>query len=463
VPRRRRTLALCALTTLALAPSAARATTVTYVKDGDVYAVPAAGGSAQLVAAKQGEVWFNSVAQADNGRLVAVRNERGKISTLSWYTLFGPDGSTIRESPLPGQPGWQIYAYPLGIDLTADGKFMAYGYSNSSYNGSYQFDNGTYFVGAENYNSLQPLWMAGYQQPAWVGDRLVAVTSSGGGVYVNRDPGYADGTKMDSWLTLSLGAGEDVTDLDVDATGQTLAFALTTYAQGSSTVTAARALLVRTAGLGGAYVDDCVLPAAGKATGVAVSADGTQVAWIDDEGVKVAGAPRFDGPATCNLSSPAVVVGPAGASDLAIGAFAPPAPAAPAAPGTPSDGGTSTPAPGAGTPAAPGTPGTPGTGSTTTAQPLTATLPASRRAAALRAGWRLTVRSAAAGTAAATLTVRGRVIATGSVKLAAGRAATLRLKATKAAARRLKAYRGKRATLVVRVGKARTTRTVRLT
>ena len=62
---------------------------------------------------------------------------------------------------------------------------------------------------------------------------------------------------------------------------------------------------------------DCFVPTAGVATDVSVSMDATRIAWTDDQGLKVAGAPTGTA-LECVLSSPPVVISPT-ASQGAIG------------------------------------------------------------------------------------------------------------------------------------------------
>jgi hypothetical protein len=78
------------------------------------------------------EKWL-AVAASDGGRIVAARNEPGKISSLSWFKVWEPDGTSTVEGPLNAPGGWAIYVYPLGFDVTADGVHMVYGYSNSGF------------------------------------------------------------------------------------------------------------------------------------------------------------------------------------------------------------------------------------------------------------------------------------------------------------------------------------------
>src|SRR4029079_11644690 len=72
------------------------------------------------------------VAQSYGGRIVAVRNKPGRMSNFSWFKIWEPDGTSTVEGPLNAPSGRTVYTYPLGFDITADGKHLVYGYSNSS-------------------------------------------------------------------------------------------------------------------------------------------------------------------------------------------------------------------------------------------------------------------------------------------------------------------------------------------
>ncbi len=211
------------------------------------------------------------------------------------------------------------------------------------------------------------------------------------------------------------------------------------------------------------FANGCDLPAAGGAHSVAWSPDGSQIAWRDDQGLKVAGAPILPHPeqTPCTLSSPPVVisavpaknsadgkgsaylttVGPSfGGADVGaiLAARTPPPPAPPAPPAAPG-------------PAVAG---------------LKLTPPKGQKASALTKGLTLKVVSAAAGRIDGTATIPASVarrlgipaaIGTGRVTAKrAGQGLTLKLNLTKKARRKLKSLRGVKVTVRVRQGATRT-------
>jgi len=125
------------LLALAVSASTAGAASIAYVDNGEVWlssldgakkvrlAAPVVNGSGET------EKWL-AVAHSDGGRIVAARNKPGRMSSFSWFKVWEPDGSSTVEGPLNAPGGWAVYVYPLGFDVTADGKHMVYGYSNSS-------------------------------------------------------------------------------------------------------------------------------------------------------------------------------------------------------------------------------------------------------------------------------------------------------------------------------------------
>src|SRR5690349_8398254 len=128
----RRILILAALALLAAAP-AAQAASIAYIDNGEVWLSSLDGTAKTRLAAPVGvEKWID-VAQSDSGRIVAVRNEPGKISSLSKFKVWEPDGTSTVEGPLNAPSGWATYTYPLGFDITPDGRTMVYGFSNSGF------------------------------------------------------------------------------------------------------------------------------------------------------------------------------------------------------------------------------------------------------------------------------------------------------------------------------------------
>jgi hypothetical protein len=199
---------------------------------------------------------------------------------------------------------------------------------------------------------------------------------------------------------------------------------------------------------------DCFLPAVGIAKEVSLSQDGTRIAWTDDQGLKVAGAP-VGAADPCTLSSPPVVISPTatqgsiGGADVA--AFLPPVPP------------PSGPAP----PGAPGQKPSPSGGS----DAPTVTVPGkvTLKALAGKAGLPVTVTAKKAGLVSVVATVPAKllgrkgkpiVVAKGSARAKRAGKLTVKLRLTDAGRAKRKRLKGAQLTLRVTQGKLSSTKRV---
>src|SRR5690349_2681149 len=154
-------------------PAAAGAASVAYVDKGEVWLSSLDGTKKARLAtpvvngAGETENWID-VAQSDGGRIVAVRNKPGRMSSFSWFKIWEPDGTSTVEGPLNAPSGWTVYVYPLGFDITADGSHLVYGYSNSSSCCPISFARGTYVRPATS-SALNPIDIHSQTHPALVG------------------------------------------------------------------------------------------------------------------------------------------------------------------------------------------------------------------------------------------------------------------------------------------------------
>src|SRR6478609_8508681 len=174
-----RAFLILATLTLALGvTSRAQAASIAYIDNGEVWLSSLDGAQkvrlASPVVNSSGatEKWLD-VAAADSGRIVAVRNEPGKIATLSWFKVWEPNGTSTVEGPMNALGGWAIYVYPLSFDLTADGAHMVYGYSNSGFCCPINFARGTYVRPVSN-SPLDPISLSGQEDPTVYGNRVIA-------------------------------------------------------------------------------------------------------------------------------------------------------------------------------------------------------------------------------------------------------------------------------------------------
>ncbi|MEW6582942.1 MAG: hypothetical protein AB1416_09295, partial [Actinomycetota bacterium] len=298
-----------------LAPGAAHAASIAYIDNGEVWLASLDGTRKARLATPvvnsggATERWLD-VAQSDGGRIVAVRNEPGKIARLSTYRIWEPDGTSTVQGPLTSPAGWAIYAYPLGFDITADGKHLVYGFSNSSGCCPINFQQGIYVHLADG-NVLDPIVITGQQYPSLVGQRIVAASGSTVSVQ-NAGTGEPYGSQFTPWLDTS-GTGLDLRRTDVSANGRVAAFEAEQWSGGQQTV--GKIGVIATQGIDQAVTFpaavDCYIPASGVAKEASISPDGTRIAWTDAQGLKVAGTPATaDDP--CVLTAAPVVISASG-------------------------------------------------------------------------------------------------------------------------------------------------------
>jgi hypothetical protein len=445
--------AFLVLATLALAlgvTSQAGAASIAYIDNGDVWVSSLDGTQKVRLAAPvvnpSGAIdkWLD-VAASDSGRIVAVRNEPGKTARLSWFKVWEPDGTSTVEGPLNSLSGWALYAYPLSLDLTADGAHMVYGYSVSGFCCPTSFAQGTYVRPVSN-SPLDPISISGQQDPTVFGNQVIA--HSGATINV-QDAGTPYGSNFAPWLDVSA-TGLDPRRTDVAANGRLMAIGGEKWNGGTQTI--GKIALLSIQGVGQSLVPpvDCFVPASGVAKDPSVSQDALTVAWTDGEGLKAAGAP-VSAADPCAMTSPPVVISPTG-SHAAIGganiaSFLPPA--------------------GAGPPPAPG--GSQGGGATLA--PPAPTLPAKVTTKALGAGLSMKVKVSGAGKVTLTATVPAKAmgrkgkpvtIGTGSATAKGAGTVTLKLKLSSAARKRLKKLKGAKLTLRFVQNGRTTTKTVKL-
>lgn len=423
--------ALCLLA--ALGATSAGAAEVAYVDGGQVWIATLDGASKRsLSGPSPDEKTWTETAQAENGTVIGVRREPGKIGTLNATQLWGPDGSTIGYGSLTAKPGRVSYAYPVTLGLTPDGKTVTYGYANWwGFGLETHYEFGTYAEGSSNWY-IEPFDVEGRESGTLSGSRLVA--RSGSTIVVQNaggQPPYSN--EFTPWLSAT-----GVQRAEVSASGTVLAVEIDS---GSSEGVA----MFPVSALGGTLDEEsgCDLPTQGDAGHVSLSADGTTMAWHDARGVVVAGTPAwFATPeaATCKLSSPPVVISATG--DMpALGNSTAAVPPSSGGGG----GGSGGPTGGGGEPAP--TPAQKGdekkSGDKGGDAPTAALSPKTVKAGALAAGLPIAVKVARPGTVRAVGKVGSKVVAKGAARAKRAGRVTLRLKATAAWRGRLGQLAGK--------------------
>lgn len=308
--KRVRGIGLLVAAAILVGATAAEAASVAYIDRGGVWVSALNGKAKRKVAGKtkDGRKW-RELAQADNGRILAVRRPPKKMSTINSFTLWGPTGKRIHQGTLGYETGWTSYAYPLSLDLTANGRNVVYGYSVMRY--AYpvsQLDEGTYVNYADRVGIYTPFKISGEKWPTVAGNRIVSATSDTL-ISVQKtagQPPFSD--KFQPWLGFNP-EGFELQRIDVAANGKLAGIQLVEWDGGQ--VKRSRILMVRIGSLGGSASAQCMLPAKGLAKQASLSQDGRSVAWQDRRGVVVSGAPVF-GKTTCGLKRRAVVISKTG-------------------------------------------------------------------------------------------------------------------------------------------------------
>jgi len=307
LPRRRR-LALCAagLALLGL-PSLATAASVAYIDNGEVWLSTTDGAKKVRLSGGQGN--WTEVAASDNGRVAGVQRD-GSSTRAATFTVWGPDGGVLNTGGLTSPAGWLIYAYPVGFDISGDGQWLAYGYSNTAGFGMSQTFQTGHYLRNVGHGYIDPYVgnPTGLQWPTFYGSRLV--TESGGTVNLQAAASAPFNTDHPAWFGTT-GTGLELTRSEISANGALVAFELVQWTTG--TRTQGKIGVIAIDAPGGNFIGpvDCYLPVTGVATDVSLSQDATQVAWHDDQGVRVGGAPT--GAADpCQLTAPAVVLSATG-------------------------------------------------------------------------------------------------------------------------------------------------------
>jgi hypothetical protein len=300
------------------APAHAGAASVAYIDNGEVWLSSVDGTQKARLAPPvvnadgDTETWLD-VAHSDNGRIVAVRNKPGRVSQFSWFKVWEPDGSSTVEGPLSAPSGSTVYVYPLGFDITADGSHLVYGYLNSTGCCPSSLSRGTYVRPATN-SVTAPIELGSATHPSLLGNRIVALedSSSPRAVHVqNAGQGNPYNDEFTQWRNFS-GVGLDVNRVDIAANGQLTALGFEAWNGGTQTVGKIAVFTTQGVDAVPSFAPvDCFLPAAGVARDASVSQDAATIAWKDEGGMKVAGAPTTsDDP--CVMSSAPVVVSATG-------------------------------------------------------------------------------------------------------------------------------------------------------
>jgi hypothetical protein len=439
----------------ALGATGAVAAQVAYVDNGEIWVSTLDGASKRSISGPSPDAkQWSETAQAQNGSVLGVRRESGKIGTLNATTLWSADGTVLGNGSLTAPTGRTSYAYPVTLDLSPDGSIVTYGYANWSgfgLNTVYEF--GTYAEGSTNWY-VQPFDVRGIRSGTLSGSRLVGVTNANTSIVAVQNatgqPPYSE--EFTPWLNVA-----GVERAEVSANGTVLAVEI--RSGGTESVA-----MFPVGALGGALDEEsgCDLPVQGNASQVSLSADGTTMAWHDARGVVVAGTPawfRTPNAAVCNLSSPPVVISASGRMP-SIGGSTFATPPSPGGGGSGGGGGGSTGGGSTGDNQPPPSPspvkgdekkggdnkkGDDKNGGTKgdDGAPVVTPLPKTAKASALSGGLAVSVKVTKPGKVTAVGKVGAQVVAKGTATAKRPGKVTFRLKATAAWAKRLGQLGGK--------------------
>jgi hypothetical protein len=307
--RTRTSLILAAgLTFIAAAPSGAAS--VAYTEGGNVV-LASPDGTQKLALTGDGtpsEPYF-AVAQSADGSTIAAKLETFDKRRPVLTHFKASDGTVAAANVMPAWSGANALVAPVGMDIDAAGKTVAFGYSYCGLGACGTRQYGYWLTFADNgpANPSNPQGSAGLLAPSFAGDRIVS--SDGVKIMVQEPMNAPFNDGHTGWIDPG-NAGARFWAAEVQPGVRQIALEYSfqdtfgiAFASGDGT-------------LGGATEMKCFLATAGHPKDVSYSPDGARIAWQDDEGVKVAGAPDFAKPNgdgdTCALSSPPVLISPTG-------------------------------------------------------------------------------------------------------------------------------------------------------
>ena len=304
-------LSLLTAALLALAVAApASASSVAYIDDHNLwFSSPDGARKVQVTQGGNNDASWMFPAQGRDGKTVVVHNDafEGGASHREVLYLYGPDGKLVTANVMPRYAGTASAVYPLGLDMDWNSNAVAYGYQYCGFACTSLYK-GFWLTFSDNQGAFpsDPQGQSDAFNPTFYKTRVV-FRDSGGNIFVQPDVAEAPFTaSYQGWITH--GDGYFLSRAEVSPANDQVAIDWIrddgatgiTVAQHSGTVPSD-------------LVAACDIPAAGKASYATFSPDGSQMAWTDDEGLKVAGVPNLAaGTDTCTLTAPAHVISATG-------------------------------------------------------------------------------------------------------------------------------------------------------
>lgn len=271
---------------------------IVYIDRNEVWVANDNGSGKTRLSSGQND--WRQVAQSEAGYIVGIRKPAGKISQLATFTVWDPRGKAVRYGSLSGHIDSGLNVYPTTLDITKDGKALLYGYSRSYWVGTnFNLQYGTYLKPTTDGSTAVPYSLTGWEDGTLVGSRVIAHNTDSG-VDLQDNSGLGS-TTFNRWVSYDL-SNSLLTGLEVGRTEASATGKITATEFRDSSFNTKKIILSKWSGLGGSYLDDCVLPASGAPKDITISPNGTTIAWKDSRGVVIAGAPTFKGAFTCQLS-----------------------------------------------------------------------------------------------------------------------------------------------------------------
>ena len=296
---------------LLLVTPVASASSVAYTEGGNIV-LSSADGARKLALTTDGTPVspYYTPAQSANGVTVAARQEQVDSMRAVLHAWSAAHGRETAANVMPRNALYTDTVMPIRMDIAPDGKTVAFGYSTCGIGGCINRTNGYWLTFAQNgpANPSRPQGSSGLIAPSFFGNRIVSSDTFKVMAQEAINAPFNDGHA--GWIDPG-NAGARFWAAEVRPDGKAVAIEFSSPSTGFGIV------LASADGLGGATELKCFLPAAGEATDVSWSPDGSMLTWADDAGVKVARAPDLSAPPAaedkCVMGSAVTVLSATGA------------------------------------------------------------------------------------------------------------------------------------------------------
>jgi hypothetical protein len=308
-PRLILAFALASLLAL-LAAVPAGAASVAYIDDHNLWlSSPDGSQKFQMTQGGTEDASWNFPSQGPDGTTVVSHRDtfEGGSKRPVLYR-YGADGTLDAANVMPVYSGATAPVYPITLDMDWQSNAVAYGYSycgfacQSVYRGYWLT-----FSDQQGAHPTNPQGQSDAYNPTFYGTRVVS-SDSGGNIFVQPDVAEAPFTNSyQGWIGHA--DGYYLSRAEVSPAQNMVAVEWSRSADGAEGIVIAR----HQGTVPSDIADACDVPTAGASGNLTFSPDGTQMAWQDAQGVKVAGVPNLAaGTETCTLTAPPHVISASG-------------------------------------------------------------------------------------------------------------------------------------------------------